>query len=209
MSSLISPPERDAQEEYYQAVSTAHESIILTLLARLARCSKTHETCYCCAAAGQPEQPPCLSQGCWRPGQGLVCYISRHQGRCHLPGAPAGEFAATTARLAVAQHSPLQAMMPQVGIQELHSKLDTSTCANCFTAVGEHTLAAAAKQQQPTGQCCTEAPAVLLFARRDGGAGLWRSHLLPDQQRVRCNRGGRPAGDTGQGGQGEGGRDTR
>lgn len=30
--------------------------------------------------------------------------------------------------------------MLQVGIQELHSKLDTSTCANCFTAVGETRL---------------------------------------------------------------------
>lgn len=45
------------------------------------------------------------------------------------------------AMLVVADSRGLNSMLPavlQVGIQELDSKIDTATCAKCFTAVGEH-----------------------------------------------------------------------
>lgn len=125
--------------------------------------------------------PPVSVRAAGDRGKGLFATSAIIKGDVIFQERPLVSLRPTTARLAVAQHSPLQAMLPQVGIQELQSKLDTSTCANCFTAVGEHTLAAATKPQQQTGQCCTKGPGVLPFARRDGGAGIWRQNLLPDQ----------------------------
>jgi hypothetical protein len=94
------------------------------------------------------------------------------------------------------------ATLLQVCTQDLHSKMEVTTCAHCYTAVGERPLRTALS----CAPVLTLTPDTLgrshAHKHRHCRAGVWWQDLLPHQRAVRGNRGGRPAADSGQRGQG-------